>query len=106
MQARVLRQLEQARLAIEVALVVVLQESGPRQLAVRQPSQAPQGTEWQAQRKATHDPVAHIELNECEQLGRCFVELTRRGVIPVPVEAQVGSENASAGYGRNVAYVR
>ena len=62
-EPRLFGQLKQARIAVQVFLVVVLQEAGPSQLAAwtakRQPAQRAQR---HGQRKAAHHAIANVEL--------------------------------------------
>ena len=105
MQARVFRQLEQARVAVKVFLVVVFQEAHVRQLAIRQPEQAPRPMQGETQRVSTQNAIADVEADEREQLGGRRVEFVSRAVVAAPIEAEMGGNDAPPRHGRNVSHV-
>ena len=92
-----LGQLEQAGIPVEVLLVVVFQQPRAGQPAVREAQQPARPAERQRQEEAAGDPVADVEPHEGEELGRRGVELAGRAVVSVPVQDQVGGEDAAAG---------
>ena len=103
-QYRAFRQLEQAGVSVEVLLVVVFQQPRRRQLAIREPQQPARPEQGEAQGKAAGNPIADIEAHERDQLGRRRVELAGRAVVAVPVEHQVGGEDAAAGHRGDVGH--
>ena len=68
-QPRVFRELDQASIAVEVFLVVILEEAHARELAVRESGQTARPMQRKPQPISTEDSVAHIEANEGEQLS-------------------------------------
>src|SRR3982751_446524 len=96
MESRLFGQLEEARFAKEEFLVVVLEESWPCELAVREAGQSAHPSHGETQRETAKDAIAHIERDERQQLARCRIELARRSVVPVPVEHEMRGEDAPA----------
>ena len=84
-----LGKLEQAGIAVEGFLVVVLEQSGAGEPAVRIAQQPPRPAEGHREGKAAHDPVAHVHPHEGEEFGRSGVELVRRAVVAIPVEGEM-----------------
>src|SRR3954453_18606796 len=106
MQARVFWQLEQTGVAIKIFLIVVLQQPSSCEPAIRQTRQAAWPMQRQRESISTHNSVANIETNEGEQLSSGCLKLAIRAVVALPIQAQMGAQDTSAGYRRDVRNVR
>src|SRR6266550_3307509 len=80
-QLRLLGQLEEARIAVQILFVVVLQEARASQPAVREAEHSSQPTHGETQRKTANDSTAHIERHERQELSRRRIELAVRAVV-------------------------
>src|SRR6185437_2760441 len=96
-QLRLLGKFEEARIAVEILLIVAFQQARSCQLAIRESEKAPRQTQRYVQRKAPDDPVADIQVDEREELGRRGIEVRGGSVVTIPVEYEVGGDNAAAG---------
>src|SRR5262249_31172020 len=106
MQVRVLWQLEEAGIAVEVFFVMMLQEARARELSIGQSDKTAWGMQRETERIATQDAIANVKTNEREQVGRGGGELTGRAVVAAPVEAEMSGKNAAPRDGRNVGHFR
>ena len=102
---RAFRQLEQAGVAIEILLIVIFQQPGSRQLAIREPQKPAGPAQGQSQGKTPEDPIADVEAHKGEELGRRGVELVGRAVVTVPIEYEMGGENAAARHRGDVGHL-
>ena len=58
-----------------------------------------QHTKRVEQRQAPHDAVAHIQLDEVDNLRGSRVEIGGRARVLFPIQSEVGRKNAAAGDG-------
>src|SRR4051812_8824593 len=74
-EMRFFRELKQAPIAEQESFIVELKKSRPCHAAIRITQKSARPAQEERQRKPAHDPVADVEANEVEHLGRGGVEL-------------------------------
>ena len=96
-KAGALRQLEQPAVAVEKIPVVAFQERVGGEMGGG-PTGEPGGVaEGKEERQSAHNVIADVELNEANHLGGSLGELRIAAVVAIPVEDEVGSDDAAAG---------
>ena len=96
-QLRSAGQFVERRIAIQITLVMLLQQTGSRQAAPRPHAcESHQRIGRTRQRKPAHDPIPHVKLDETyDRIGDVLKFIFRTAVL-VPVLYEMSAENAAA----------
>jgi hypothetical protein len=94
------------RVAVEVPRVKPFQESGLREVAPGPSDGEPsQEEERDQEREPPGDVVSRIEAHEVKDARGGRLEVRGRGVVLLPVQGEVGPEDAPAGDGDDMSHV-
>ena len=103
MELRGLGQLVQALVAVEVLLVLRLEQPRPRQPALGPaPHDAATHVQHAREEEAPDDAVAHVHLREAHHLRRGALEVALGAAVALPVQHEVRGEDAAARDRRDV----
>jgi len=101
-QPRLLREFEEPAVAVEKLLVVVLQQGVGGQVACAPAGKRGRGPQRNLQRHPADDVIADVELHEPDHLGGSLGKVLVAPGVAVPVEHEVGRQDAPAGHRSDV----
>ena len=102
-QRRLLGEFEEPAVTVEKRAVVLLQERVGREVRSRPAGELADEPDRKQQRQAADDPVANVVLHEPDHLAGRLGELGIGAVVAVPVEDEVGGQDAAPRHRRDVA---
>ena len=96
-EAWLFRQFEQPAVAVEKLLVVVLEQGVGGEPSALPAAELGEPAKAQLQGESSHDVVADVKLHKADDLGRGLRKLLIAAGVAIPVEHQVGCQDAATG---------